>query len=421
MLSEMGLRARPHGRSDSERRSQKGLRARPQGRSDSERRSLTTTAAAAAAASATSAASQATFGVTSLRRRHLCLPASGGATISFRGKSGQPNRCEIRDKQLVAALRWLRRGGGKKQAAATSAAGQHLTSALQTSTPLLRDERLFGPKVTAAAVRLYLSELLPDLVPKDFRTYAANLAVLEHLISGPDPTRMKPGQRTRRLAEGYRAASALLNNTPRMAKDAYVFSGLSVLYQADPTRFVSAVSGGGGGGGWNDVRKRGGRGSGEDAAAAALDSLVRLFDENRIDWRYMLRWFKETGGVANFMGPAQVLLITDAGSESIDLAGTRHIVFLDATWTPSLEDQIVGRGRRFGSHAHLPAEERVLSVWKLFLTRPAQGPGKPPPLASPERSVDAYVDALNQTKREEQRRLYARLAALERSPSRSRA
>jgi hypothetical protein len=318
-----------------------------------------------------------TFGVTSLRVRHVqeeeeSERGSGGRScfrdcppslrISFRGKSGQTNRCAVSDPLLASSLRWLlgdRRGSPSA--------------------------RLFGDRVTAAAVRRYLGDIRPGLRPKDFRTYAANLALLRTLLAGPDPTKLKPSQRARRLAEGYRAASRLLNNTPRMAKEAYVFSGLWVLYQVDPTRFLSAV------------------GDAKDPAAA-LDRLVSLFEDNRIDWRYMLRWFKETGGVASFMGPAQVLLITDAGSESIDLAGTRHIVFLDATWTPALEDQIVGRGQRFGSHAHLPADQRRLDVWKLFLSR---GGG-----ATPEASVDAYMDGLNQQKRESQEALYRRLAAL---------
>lgn len=319
-----------------------------------------------------------TFGVTSLRVRHLREGGGGRSSrssrgpgapslrICFRGKSGQTNRCTVTDPLLVSGLRWLLR-----------------------SAPSVASARLFDAKVTAAAVRRYLGEIRPGLRPKDFRTYAANLALLRTLLAGPDPTKLKPQQRARRLAEGYRAASVLLNNTPRMAKDAYVFSGLWVLYQVDPTRFLSAVHG---------VRQ----------PEAALDRLVALFDENRIDWRYMLRWFKETGGVANFMGPAQVLLITDAGSESIDLAGTRHIVFMDPTWTPALEDQIVGRGQRFGSHAHLPKASRRLDVWKLFLTR-----GKGSAASStPERSVDAYIDSLNQEKRRDQEALYRRLASL---------
>jgi DNA topoisomerase IB len=331
-----------------------------------------------------------TFGVTSLRVRHVQEASGAGGSggggggarslrICFRGKSGQTNRCLVTDPLLVSGLLWLKRLRRVRQGSDEEQQQQQA--------------RLFDAKVTASAVRRYLGEIRAGLRPKDFRTYAANLALLRHLLAGPDPTKMKPGQRARRLAEGYRAASALLNNTPRMAKDAYVFSGLWVLYQVDPTRFLSAVQG-------------------AKLPEAALDRLVRLFDENRIDWRYMLRWFKESGGVASFMGPAQVLMITDAGSESIDLAGTRHIVFLDATWTPALEDQIVGRGQRFGSHAHLPQASRRLDVWKLFLTRGKGQQAKGAPAARPESSVDAYVDALNQEKRRSQEALYRRLAAL---------
>jgi DNA topoisomerase IB len=339
---------------------------------------------------------EATYGVTTLLKRHVALragagagsksrttskarPCGAGARITFRGKSGQTNVCAVRDGRLLSELRWLMRR-------------------------VPADKELFGRELRAEHVRAYLDRLRPGLRPKDFRTYFANLTLVRHLAAGPDPTRLKASQRARRLAEAYAIAARGLNNTPRMAKSSYVFTGLWVLYLADPTRFRAVVAEG---------KKRSGSAAGSSSSSPAdlLDRFIALFEHNKIDWRYMLQWYRETGGVSPFMGPAQVLLITDAGSESIDLAGTRHLVFLDATWTPALEEQIVGRGRRFGSHQHLAPEKRALNVWKLHLMNGRRGGAARQP-AGPARSVDEYVDDLNARKRDMQRELYRRLAAL---------
>ena len=54
----------------------------------------------------------------------------------------------------------------------------------------------------------------------------------------------------------------------------------------------------------------------------------------------------------------QILLITKAGGEGIDLKGVRNIIIIDPTWNPSSMEQIMGRGIRYKSHDHLPPEER---------------------------------------------------------------
>lgn len=312
------------------------------------------------------------YGLTTLLKRHVKKTRRGSYAIEFVGKSGKVNRCDVDDPELVRQLDWL----------------------------LSRDrddDRLFGGKVDAVMVRRYLDELHPGLRPKDFRTYYANRELVRHLTADEtSPLDMTPRQRSRRLGQAYRDVAKGLNNTPRVARDSYVFSGLWVLYLADPTRFHSVVA------------NRGKNAPVEDV----LRDFIRLFDRETIDWKAMLKWFKDTKGLAQFMGPAQVLLITDAGSESIDLAGTRHIVFMDPTWTPALENQIIGRGQRFGSHAHLSEDERFVDVWKLYLVKDKDRERKGDASVRVDHSVERYITHLSDAKREEQTALYRRLAAL---------
>jgi len=65
-------------------------------------------------------------------------------------------------------------------------------------------------------------------------------------------------------------------------------------------------------------------------------------------------------------GEAQVLIITQAGTEGLDLKGTRNIILLDPVWSNAVVQQIIGRGVRYLSHAHLPEEERVVDVYQLM-------------------------------------------------------
>lgn len=305
------------------------------------------------------------YGLTTLLRKHI-FQRKKSTLIKFIGKSAKENTCEVKDALLHSQIAWLMRRN-----------------------PGSREAPLFGSLVDARSLRAFLHKIRPGLRPKDFRTYYANYVLIDFLRQQPPATSLKPSKRTRALASACRLAAAGLNNTPTVAKNSYIFTGLWVLYQADPKRFQEVVDA--------NVGKH---------TADILDAFIRLFASNAINWRFMLEWFKETRGVAPFLGPAQVLLITDAGSESIDLAGTRHIVFMDPTWTPALEDQIIGRGQRFLSHKHLPSAQRTVTIWKLFLEA---GGSK---LASPQAGVDRYVSKIVANKRSEQLAIYERLAKL---------
>ena len=65
-----------------------------------------------------------------------------------------------------------------------------------------------------------------------------------------------------------------------------------------------------------------------------------------------------------------VLFISSAGSEGLDLKGTRNIILLETFWNLEKEKQIVGRGVRFQSHSHLPKKERQVDIYTLILKKP---------------------------------------------------
>ena len=69
-------------------------------------------------------------------------------------------------------------------------------------------------------------------------------------------------------------------------------------------------------------------------------------------------------------GKFNVLILTKAGGEGIDLKGVRTVVVLDPPWNEAGVEQIVGRAIRYKSHEHLPEEERNVNVYNMVLTKP---------------------------------------------------
>ena len=67
-------------------------------------------------------------------------------------------------------------------------------------------------------------------------------------------------------------------------------------------------------------------------------------------------------------GKLDVLLVSDAGSEGIDLKNTWGIIFASGTFHNSARVQIIGRGVRYLSHQFLPVDLQRVNVYDLILT-----------------------------------------------------
>jgi SNF2 family DNA or RNA helicase len=96
-------------------------------------------------------------------------------------------------------------------------------------------------------------------------------------------------------------------------------------------------------------------------------------------------------------GAIKNLLITGAGSEGLDLKGTRGIQILEPAWNSPRIEQVAGRGIRYGSHEDLPLDQRNVQVsryhtalpktfWQRFRNTPS------------DTTVDEYLYGLSQKK-----------------------
>lgn len=86
------------------------------------------------------------------------------------------------------------------------------------------------------------------------------------------------------------------------------------------------------------------------------------------DYKYALYFGEQSSEKRNKIideynkGLLDVLLITSAGSESLDLKNTRSIHIMEPHWNESKIKQIIGRTIRYDSHKSLDVKERVVTV-----------------------------------------------------------
>jgi superfamily II DNA or RNA helicase len=71
-------------------------------------------------------------------------------------------------------------------------------------------------------------------------------------------------------------------------------------------------------------------------------------------------------------GKINVLFITKAGAEGLDLKGVRNVVIFERNWNKSVELQVIGRAVRNASHTHLPKNEQFVDVYFYDLEKPSR-------------------------------------------------
>ena len=65
-----------------------------------------------------------------------------------------------------------------------------------------------------------------------------------------------------------------------------------------------------------------------------------------------------------------VMLITQAAAAGVNLLGVRDLMIVSSHWNESLIKQIIARGVRFRSHAHLPESKRSVRIHRFMLLKP---------------------------------------------------
>jgi len=148
------------------------------------------------------------FGLTTLRNRHVEFLRGGRARLRFRGKGGLAHDVVLDDARLARLVRRCQQLPG------------------QCLFQYVDDEGVVQP-VDSGQVNEYLREVMgAEFTAKDFRTWGGTLAAVRRLASQPVPlTRTgKPDARAMAVArnEVIREVARELANTPAVCRKAYI-------------------------------------------------------------------------------------------------------------------------------------------------------------------------------------------------------
>jgi DNA topoisomerase I len=151
------------------------------------------------------------FGLTTLRKRHLRL-STVGAVFEFRGKSGKEHRTGFHDRRLARVLRHCQDLPGQRLFQYVDEAGERR-------------------RVESNDVNDYLHEAMGDgFSAKDFRTWAATLSAARALCLQSSEGGQAPTKKA--VTTCVKAVAGLLGNTAAVCRASYIHPGIFEAYEA---------------------------------------------------------------------------------------------------------------------------------------------------------------------------------------------
>ena len=144
------------------------------------------------------------FGLTTLRNRHVSFIRDGRAILNFRGKGGVPHEVLIDDKRIVKIMRRCQELPGQQLF-------QYVT-----------DEGQRAP-IDSGQVNDYLRDSMgDDFTAKDFRTWAATLHAIQLLARTPVPVDASERAMKSEIVAVVKQVAAKLRNTPAVCRKSYI-------------------------------------------------------------------------------------------------------------------------------------------------------------------------------------------------------
>ncbi|MEO8937936.1 MAG: DNA topoisomerase IB [Burkholderiaceae bacterium] len=146
----------------------------------------------------------ASFGLTTLKDRHVTFVRDGRARFTFKGKGGLEHDVTVDDRRLSRIVRNC----------------QHIPG--QQLFQYLDDDGARHP-ITSDLVNVYLQDAMgEDFTAKDFRTWSATLSAIALMAATPLPE--APSERALKAAivTAIKAVAAELRNTPTVARKSYI-------------------------------------------------------------------------------------------------------------------------------------------------------------------------------------------------------
>jgi DNA topoisomerase IB len=150
------------------------------------------------------ARSNGSYGLTTLRDRHITFLREGRAVLRFRGKSGQAQEARVDDARLVRILRRCQQLPG------------------QTLFQYVDDEGVRRP-VDSGMVNRYLRDAMgEEFTAKDFRTWGGTISAIALLARTPLPEARAERPFKSAIVEVVKAVADRLGNTPAVCRSSYI-------------------------------------------------------------------------------------------------------------------------------------------------------------------------------------------------------
>jgi DNA topoisomerase-1 len=144
------------------------------------------------------------FGLTTLRNRHVTFIRDGRAVLNFRGKGGVQHEILIDDKRIAKIVRRCQ-----------EIPGQHLFQ-------YINDDGQRCP-IDSGQVNDYLREAMGnDFTAKDFRTWGATLHAITLLARTPLPELPSEHAFKKKIVDVVKQVAAELRNTPAVCRKSYI-------------------------------------------------------------------------------------------------------------------------------------------------------------------------------------------------------
>lgn len=150
------------------------------------------------------ARSNGSYGLTTLRARHVTFLREGRALLRFRGKSGQAHEARIGDARLVRILRRCQQLPGQMLFQYVDDAGERRP-------------------VDSGMVNDYLRNAMgEEFTAKDFRTWAGTLGAIALLSRTPLPDADTERAMASTIAAVVKEVAGRLRNTPAVCRSSYI-------------------------------------------------------------------------------------------------------------------------------------------------------------------------------------------------------
>jgi DNA topoisomerase I len=144
------------------------------------------------------------FGLTTLRNRHVSFIRDGRAVLNFRGKGGIQHEVHIDDKRIAQIVRRCQEIPGQLLFQYVSDDGQRCP-------------------IDSGQVNDYLRDAMGDeFTAKDFRTWGATLHAITLLARTPLPEGASERALKSEIAEVVKQVAAKLRNTPAVCRKSYI-------------------------------------------------------------------------------------------------------------------------------------------------------------------------------------------------------